>query len=86
MRRAVRRWRPAAESSLDHALAGVTFLPFDDSVREMAATVRPPPLRTLDAIHLATALLTDDLDEFISYDRRLAEAARAHGLNVLSPA
>ena len=44
-------------------------------------------LRTLDAIHLATALSLDDhLDVFVTYDRRLAEAADRLGLEVVSPA
>jgi predicted nucleic acid-binding protein len=44
-------------------------------------------LRTLDAIHLATALsLREDLGEFATYDTRLAGAAREAGLAVLAPA
>lgn len=53
----------------------------------MAATVGPSSLRTLDAIHLATALgLGAELDAFVTYDNRLAEAARSLGLPVVSPA
>lgn len=53
---------------------------------EQAGTVPPPLLRTLDAIHLATALvLKPELDAFVVYDRRLAEAATALGLPVSSP-
>jgi predicted nucleic acid-binding protein len=48
--------------------------------------VPPPRLRTLDAIHLATALdLADSLSTLLTYDKLLAEAARAAGLTVLSP-
>lgn len=47
----------------------------------------PPNLRTLDAIHLATALsLGDDLTLLISYDDRLTQAAAAAGIEVASPA
>lgn len=43
-------------------------------------------LRTLDAIHLATALrLGSDLDAVVTYDNRLAEAARTLGLPVAAP-
>ena len=43
-------------------------------------------LRTVDAIHLATALLIkDELEAVITYDARLAEAARAHDLAVVTP-
>lgn len=51
-----------------------------------ATAVPPPRLRTLDAIHLATALdLGDVIDVFLSYDKLLLEAARAAGLTVASP-
>jgi predicted nucleic acid-binding protein len=51
---------------------------------EHAATVGPPRLRTLDAIHLATALQVQP-DELVAYDRRLLDAAAAAGLSVASP-
>jgi uncharacterized protein len=52
-----------------------------------AGDVEPPSLRTLDAIHLATALsLGDRVDAFVVYDERLAAAAAAYGLGVASPA
>ena len=56
------------------------------SVRR-AALVEPVALRTLDAIHLATALaLVQELDAFVTYDDRLADAARTLGLPVIRPA
>lgn len=46
----------------------------------------PTTLRSLDAIHLAAALdIRDDLAAFVTYDRRLFEAARGVGLPVRSP-
>jgi uncharacterized protein len=49
--------------------------------------VEPALVRTLDAIHLATAMaLVPDLDAFVTYDDRMAEAARALGLPVVRPA
>ena len=51
-----------------------------------AAALEPPFLRTLDAIHLAAALsLRDSLSAFVTYDKRLAVAARQAELPVLSP-
>ena len=51
-----------------------------------AVAIDPPSLRTLDAIHLASALsVAAGLDGFIAYDRRLIDAARASGLDVHSP-
>jgi len=51
-----------------------------------AGTLAPPDLRSLDAIHVAAALsIGDDLGELITYDARMALAARAHGIIVTSP-
>jgi predicted nucleic acid-binding protein len=86
VRRAARRRGATDERIVAETLGLVWFLPLDEEARRLAATVDPPPLRTLDAIHLATALLVEDLDELISYDDRLAAAARDRGLTVLSPA
>jgi uncharacterized protein len=58
----------------------------DDSVLEEATSLEPPVLRSLDALHLATALsIRDDIGAFFCYDRRLTEAAEHHGLEVSSP-
>jgi uncharacterized protein len=55
-------------------------------IADAAAKLEPPSLRTLDAVHLASALsLGDDLGAFVAYDRRLAEAAEAAGIEVLAP-
>jgi predicted nucleic acid-binding protein len=57
-----------------------------DEILARAAEVVPRTLRTLDAIHLATALdLSPPPDAFLCYDRRLASAARSHGLAVVAP-
>jgi len=51
-----------------------------------AANLEPTDLRTLDAIHLVTALsLGGSIDAFVAYDQRLLSAARASGLFVVSP-
>jgi predicted nucleic acid-binding protein len=86
VRRAVRRLGAGAANAADAPLAGVSLIPLDDRVRDLAARLDPASLRTLDAIHLATALLVGDLDAVIAYDQRLIDAAREHGLTVLSPA
>ena len=55
-------------------------------VISLACAARPVSLRSLDAIHLATALhLGDGIDAFCTYDRRLGAAAEAAGLTVLAP-
>lgn len=67
-------------------LLDMVLLPLDDGVLTSAASVGPATLRSLDALHLATALsMRDDIGVFITYDDRLASAAAASGLRVRSP-
>ena len=64
---------------------GFYLIELTPSVRDLAREVGAPHLRALDAIHLATALsIREDLD-FVTYDVRLAAAARAEGLRVVQP-
>jgi len=59
----------------------------DGAILARAAELEPATLRTLDAIHLATALsFEEDVEAFVTYDRRLAQAAERAGLPVESPA
>ncbi len=82
-----RRYGGATSSSIGAALRRITLVPIGAGVRTVAATLAPPELRTLDAIHLATALdLGPRVEGFFAYDRRLAGAATASGLSVLAPA
>lgn len=67
-------------------LDSMTMLALGESVLKRAAAMKPVALRSLDAIHLASALqLSPPPDAFLSYDERLLEAARAIGLPALSP-
>jgi predicted nucleic acid-binding protein len=55
-------------------------------IRSRAATIPDPGLRSLDAIHLATALeLSPELSAFVAYDKRLLTAAEGVELPVASP-
>jgi uncharacterized protein len=67
---------------------GLDLVPFSQAIRDRAAeTAFAPPLRALDAIHLATALeLGDDVDVLVAYDRDLCRAATTAKLTVRSPA
>ncbi|MEX2270129.1 MAG: type II toxin-antitoxin system VapC family toxin [Vicinamibacterales bacterium] len=72
--------------TLEDLLEGVVLLEITPAIGERASDVPPPVLRSLDAIHLATALSLEDPSlELITYDHRLADAARAHGLTVVQP-
>jgi len=66
---------------------GLHLIPFSTAIRERAiATAFDPPLRALDAIHLATAIeLGEDVDRFVAYDDHLCRAANSHRLAVHSP-
>jgi predicted nucleic acid-binding protein len=58
----------------------------NDLVLARASGIKPTALRSLDAIHLATALLVDAHDlSFVTYDERLARAAETNGLRLVQP-
>src|SRR5688572_29706647 len=85
-RRAVARHRHD-EAHLDVVIRSVEVVEFDIDIARHAATIAPLILRTLDAIHLASAVrLGAVVDAFVTYDDRLATAARATGLPVVRPA
>ncbi len=85
--RAARRLRAGLDESARQLIERVILVQVDRDVLERAAAISPPEVRTLDAIHLATTLLLDaDLEALVTYDGRMAEAARAAGVRVESPA
>ena len=68
-------------------LTGVELVRVNDRVLAAAGLLLPPTLRTLDAIHLATAQqLGAELAQVVTYDARMAEAAGGLGLRVAAPA
>lgn len=89
--RALRRNAPEALGAVSAVLRRLHLLEIDTTIRVRAGGYGDTLLRSLDAIHLATAqaLVTtpgDSLTAFIAYDRRLNEAARALDLPVVDPA
>ncbi len=76
--------RPEVTDRARRRLEEITLVALTRDLLEQAAMTAPPRLRTLDAIHLATALEIEP-DEFLAYDRRLLDAAAAAGLSVASP-
>lgn len=84
-RRAVER-REYDPGRLMAVLGRLDVIELDVQIGERAADLRPDHLRTLDAIHIATALAIPEIDAFITYDDRQAEAARLVGLPVIRPA
>ena len=67
------------------AMSGIAERVIGADVVSLARRIDPPVLRTLDAIHLATAVLLD-ADLVITYDDRLTAAARRNSLDVVAPA
>src|SRR5579884_2432398 len=58
----------------------------DEPLLDRAGELEPRTLRSLDALHLAAALaIGPELGAFLTYDERLAEAARGVGLTVHAP-
>lgn len=80
---------PAGEEAVGRGravLRGLALLRVNDRVLEAAGLLLPLALRSLDAIHLASAReLGDELGSLVTYDDRLAEAARALGHRVAAP-
>ncbi|MDR1426704.1 MAG: type II toxin-antitoxin system VapC family toxin [Bifidobacteriaceae bacterium] len=84
--RAVRVGGDAARHQARAALQAVDLLPLDNSVAEAAASLAPAILRSLDAVHVASALaLLPDLTAVVTYDTRMADAARLAALQVFTP-
>jgi predicted nucleic acid-binding protein len=84
--RAVRRVAPGLTAAARHVLESLTLVSVPTYVFESAARLDPVALRPLDAIHLSAALdLGDDLAAVVTYDERLADAARSTGIEVVTP-
>ncbi len=67
-------------------LAAMWLVRLDEPLLDRAGELEPRTLRSLDAMHLAAALaIGPELGAFLTYDERLAEAARGVGLTVHAP-
>jgi predicted nucleic acid-binding protein len=85
--RALARYAAEAVTRLHPVLDQIDLIDLGPHIRILAQTIRPLTVRSLDAIHLATALsLRSGLTSFVTYDKRLLEAAIAAGLPGDSPA
>ena len=85
----LRAVRAQGDLAIKHALrvlARVRMLRVDDGVLEAAASLDPRVLRSLDAIHIASAReLGSDLESLVTYDRRMSEASTMLGMPVRAP-
>ena len=84
--RAARRIGGPVLAEARAVVGDLDLVPLDRAVQDVACELGEPMLRTLDALHVASALLLgDELTVFIAYDRRLAGGARSAGLDVVTP-
>jgi uncharacterized protein len=84
---ALARYAPEAVIRLPPVLDQIELIDLSPRVRILAQTVRPVMVRSLDAIHLGTALtIRGSVTSFVTYDKRLLDAATTAGLPADSPA
>lgn len=87
--RALRRSEPGVLGAVAGVVARLYRIEINAAVRATAGAYTDPNLRSLDAIHLATAELLvasgKPLNAFVTYDKRLAAAADQAGLPVIAP-
>ena len=84
--RALARYAPESVARLPAVLDQIDLIDLDQRIRTLAQTIRPATVRSLDAIHLGTALTVRPvLTSFVTYDKRLLDAAQAAGLPIDSP-
>ena len=85
--RVCRRHSPDAIAAARVYLDAVSLMPLTTELCQRASEIDPSVMRSLDALHVASALvLGDELRGVLTYDERLADGCRAYGLPVLSPA
>ena len=84
--RAVRAEGADALRSVRQGLRSIDLIAIDEQILDVAGLLDPAVLRTLDAIHVATALaIGDDLDVVVTYDARMIRAAQMVGLETVAP-
>lgn len=85
--RAVLAFGLSAQRAAQEVLGRIDLLRVNNRILSIAGTLEPASLRTLDAIHLASALsLEETLADFVCYDHRLSQAAANQGWKVENPA
>ncbi len=84
--RACRRLEPTTVPAAQLLLAQLDLIPLAGAVIEQACNIEGATLRSLDALHLASALtIGADLSAFVVYDHRLKASAVDAGLPTLRP-
>jgi predicted nucleic acid-binding protein len=85
----LRALQPAGDQAIAagrDVLRSIELIRINDRILDTAGLLPPPELRSLDAIHLATAQqLGNTLGQFVAYDDRLLRSARQLGLKTANP-
>ncbi len=85
--RAARRFGPHAARQAELVLRALSSIDLSHHVTHVAGSLEPQALRSLNSIHLATALLLGpSLEALVTYDDRMASAADVAGIPIASPA
>ena len=85
--RTCRRHSPDALARAREVMDSVTLMSVTTGLCIDAAGIDPAVMRSLDAVHIATALaIGDDLEGVVTYDQRMADGCRIYGLPVITPA
>jgi uncharacterized protein len=84
--RAAARVDDSARERARRIVGAISLIAVTHEILDRAAELEPAALRSLDALHLASALsLADALGSVVTYDLRLGDAATAAGLDVRAP-
>jgi len=87
-RKSAVREDPSLASLLRQAeaqIAAIALRPVESALLIGAGLLAEPALRSLDAIHVVTALHVYPIDAFVTYDKRQAAVARLAGLQTVAP-
>jgi predicted nucleic acid-binding protein len=84
--RAAVKHGPDVLTAAREGLSRVDLVAIDDRILDSAGLLHPNVLRSLDAIHVATALtIGDDLDVVVTYDQRMIKASALMGIPTTTP-
>lgn len=84
LRRAAHRVDVELLPAVEQVLSRLHLLRVDDEVLDVAGSLAPPALRSLDALHVATAVRAG-ADVLVTYDGRTGDAAAAAGVRTIAP-
>lgn len=86
LRRAAARSGSSTVAGVEALLDRLVLVRLESALLDAAGAMPPPALRSLDAIHIQSAVvLGRQLEALVTYDARMADAARVAGLRVLTP-